>query len=94
MVKVALKCIHCNSKDIIKSGRNKSSTNPSGTQRYKCKNCRKSFQNDYQYLAKLPQIRNQVIEMAINSSGTRDTARVLNISKDTVTSILLKKRMK
>jgi transposase-like protein len=30
--------------------------------------------------------------MAINGSGTRDTGRVLKISKDTVTNVLKKKR--
>ncbi|KEI35792.1 hypothetical protein FRA_27c02480 [Francisella sp. W12-1067] len=68
MVKVSLECIHCESTDVIKVGKNKSPSNPEGTQRYKCKNCMKNFQKDYRHLARLP---------AINSSGTRDTARVL-----------------
>ena len=77
MVKISLECIHCKSTDIIKAGKNKSSSNPDGTQRYKCKNCMKSFQKDYTHLARLPSVQEKIIEMAINSSGTRDTARVL-----------------
>lgn len=93
MVKVSLECIHCKSTDVIKAGKNKSSSNPKGTQRYKCKNCMRIFQKDYRYLASLPSVKEKVIEMAINGSGTRDTARVLGIGKDTVTKTLKKRKM-
>jgi len=36
-------------------------------------------------------IKEQVVEMAINSSGTRDTARVLKINKNAVTRTLKNK---
>ena len=36
--------------------------------------------------------KEKVIDMAMNGSGVRDTGRVLGISKDTVTSVLKKKR--
>jgi len=93
MIKVYLECIHCKSTDVIKAGKNKSYVNPEGKQRYKCKNCMKSFQKDYKYLARLPSVKEKIIEMAINSSGTRDTARVLGIGKDTVTRTLKKRKM-
>ncbi|MEQ1544305.1 IS1-like element transposase [Methyloglobulus sp.] len=35
-------------------------------------------------------IKAQVVEMAINSSGIRDTARVIKINKNTVISTLKK----
>jgi len=35
-----------------------------------------------------PEIRRQVIDMAINGSGIRDTARVLRISPTTVIAVL------
>jgi transposase-like protein len=39
-----------------------------------------------------PAIRRQVLTMAVNGNGTRATARILGISKDTVTAILKKTR--
>ena len=38
----------------------------------------------YRYKAYEPGIKKQVVEMAINGSGIRDTARVLHINKNTV----------
>lgn len=46
----------------------------------------------YRYKAYQPGMKERVVEMAINSSGVRDTARVLGISKTTVISTLKKKR--
>ena len=40
--------------------------------------------------AYLPEVREQMTDMAMNGSGIRDTARVLNISKGTVISTLKK----
>ena len=51
----------------------------------------KTFMLDYCYNACIPRIKEKVVEMAINSSGIRDTARVLNINKNTVISILKSK---
>ncbi len=42
------------------------------------------------YRAYEPGIKAQVVEMAVNSSGIRDTARVLKINKNTVISTLKK----
>ena len=38
----------------------------------------------YRYKACEPGITEKIVEMAINSSGIRDTARVLKINKNTV----------
>jgi len=46
----------------------------------------------YRYKAYNPGIKEQIVEMAINGSGIRDTARVLKINKNTVISTLKKKR--
>jgi len=40
----------------------------------------------------VPQIREQVLKMAVNGNGTRATGRILGISKDTVTAILKKQK--
>ena len=73
---------------IMKSGRN-----ASGTQRYRCQNpsCpTKTFMLTYRYRAYQAGIKEQVVEMAINGSGIRDTARVLKIDKNTIISTLKK----
>jgi IS1 family transposase len=46
---------------------------------------------NYCYKAYEPGIKEQVVDMAINSSGIRDTARVLKINKNTVISTLKRK---
>jgi transposase-like protein len=48
---------------------------------------------EYRYRAYEPGIKIQVLDMAINGSGIRDTARVLGIDKNTVISLIKKKRM-
>jgi len=83
-------CPACDSNQIMKSGRS-----AEGTQRYRCQNpdCNtKTFMLDYRYKACEPGIKEQVVDMAINGSGIRDTARVLKINKNTVISRLKKSR--
>ena len=83
-------CPTCDGTNIIKSG--KSST---GTQRYLCQDTEcdtQTFMLDYHYKACEPGMTEKIVEMAINSSGIRDTARVLNINKNTVINTLKKKK--
>jgi transposase-like protein len=64
-----------------------------GMQRYRCQNpsCpAKTFMLAYRYKAREPGIKEQVVDMAINGSGIRDTARVLKINKNTVIRTLKK----
>ncbi len=65
----------------------------SGTQRYYCQNsvCEtKAFLLAYRYKAYGHGVKEQVVQMATNGSGVRDTARVLKINKNTVISTLKK----
>ncbi len=81
-------CPNCDHTDIMKAGRN-----ARGTQRYRCQNpdCKtKAFMLDYRYRAYEPGIKEQAVEMAINGSGIRETARVLKISKNRLISTLKK----
>ena len=67
-----------------------------GKQRYKCRNAecdRHSFVLEYSYRGYLPDVKQQICEMALNGSGIRDTARVLQISPTTVIEEL-KRRIK
>ena len=44
----------------------------------------KTFIREYTQLGRLPEIKERIIEMSLNGSGIRDTARVLKISPTTV----------
>ena len=86
MVSVPVQCPYCHSSEVIKAGKQ---TN--GTQRYRCQNqrcARRIFLLQYQDRGRVPEVRRQVIDMAINGSGIRDTARVLRISPTTVIATL------
>ena len=50
-----------------------------------------SFLLDYRNRGCLPAVKQTIIDMSLNASGIRDTARVLRISIDTVLSELKKK---
>jgi transposase-like protein len=52
---------------------------------------RYSFVLDPTYQGHLPEIKEQIIDMALNGSGIRDTARVLKISPTTIIHELKKK---
>jgi insertion element IS1 protein InsB len=82
MTFIAVRCPHCQSEQIVKRGKT-----GCGTQRYLCQNptcATGSFLLDYRYLGRLPEVKQQIIDMSLNASGVRDTARVLRISTDTV----------
>ena len=81
-------CPNCGGHQVVKAG-----YSARGERRYRCENpgCpTKSFMLNYRYKAYEPGIKETVVEMAINSSGIRDTARVLGIAKGTVISTLKK----
>ena len=89
MVSIALKCPFCKSENVGKYGTVK------GKQRYACNNAdcsHKTFYADYAYKGCAPETRSKIIKMSIDGSGIRAIARVLGISKDTVLSVLKKKR--
>ena len=88
MVYVPVQCPHCQSTKVIKAG-----TQANGAQRYRCQNdqCeRRIFLLQYQDRGRVPEIRRQVVDLALNGSETRDTARVLRISPTTVIAVLKK----
>jgi len=80
-------CVHCGGEDLVRNGKSLS-----GAQRYRCKECSKTFQVDYSYKACEPGVRDQIIDMAHNGAGVRDTSRVLGVSQSTVISTIKKNR--
>src|SRR5688500_10960139 len=86
---IAVRCPHCQSDQIVKRGKS-----ARGTQRYLCQNpaCASgSFLLDYRKRGWLPEVKQLIIDMSLNASRVRDTARSLHISTDTVLSELKKK---
>jgi transposase-like protein len=89
MVLIPVRCLHCHSDQVIKGGKTKA-----GQQRYKCQNTdcpHYSFQLDLLYTGRAPAIKEQIVDMSLNGSGIRDTARVLHISPTTVINTLKKR---
>ena len=88
MVLIAVTCPYCQSDHITKRGKT-----DTDTQRYRCHNPHwphQSFLLHPAYKGRLPEIQAQIIDMALNGSGSRDTARVLGIRTDTVLNELKK----
>jgi len=77
-------CKYCNSSEVVRYG------TQSGRSRFRCKDCRRIFKTDYVYRAYETGIKEQIVDMAMNGSGIRDTSRVLGVGKNTVISTLKK----
>src|SRR5262245_60683467 len=89
MTFIAVQCPHCLRKPIVKRGKTRC-----GTQRYLCQNTAcvtGSFLLDYRNRGCVPEVKHTIIDMSLNARGSRDTARVLRISTDTVLRELRKK---
>jgi insertion element IS1 protein InsB len=87
---VTVQCPACRGREVVKYGQQ-----PNGAQRYRCTNprCRRRiFLLQYHNAGWVPEVKQQIVEMALNGSGIRDTARVLGVSPTTVMSTLKKKR--
>ncbi|AVZ83925.1 IS1-like element ISEic1 family transposase [Edwardsiella ictaluri] len=80
MAKIDVVCPRCTkTQGVVRNGHS-----TSGAQLYRCKLCLKTFQLNFQYNAAKPNTHQSIIAMAMNGSGCRDTARVLDISLNTV----------
>ena len=89
MVLEPVTCPVCGGIDVVKYGQASN-----GKQRFLCQEqtCpRQTFIQSYSEKGRLPQVKQQIIDMALNGSGVRDTARVLGISPTTVINELKKR---
>ena len=82
---IEIRCRHCGADDLVKNGRSEN-----GTQRCRCNECGKSFQNECSYNAWKPGVKSQIETQTVDSSGVRDIGRNLGISKNTLISELKK----
>lgn len=89
MITQVLHCPYCQGTDIVKHG-----LSPEGKQRYRCRVCRegrgRTFLLAYSYASQSPDVKQQIVDMAMNARGIRDTARVLHVSPTTVLKELKK----
>jgi transposase-like protein len=91
MMTQVLHCPYCQGTDIVRHG-----MTPEGKQRYRCRACPdrgRTFLLEYAYAGQSPDVKQQIVDMALNASGIRDTARVLHISPTTVIKELKKRNL-
>jgi len=91
MILQILPCPHCHGTDVVRHG-----TTRQGKQRYRCREqpcAGRTFLLDYSYPGQSLEVKQQIVDMAMNASGIRDTARVLHISTNTVMTELKKRHL-
>ncbi|CDM91181.1 Insertion element iso-IS1N protein insA [Xenorhabdus bovienii] len=81
MAKVDVYCRYYHISELVK-GHGK------GNGGHRCYACCKVFQLEYTYQACKPGVKEQIINMAMNNGGIRDTARVLQVATSTVMTTL------
>jgi transposase-like protein len=83
MMTPVLHCPSCQGTEIVRHG-----LSPEGKQRYRCRACLegrgRTFLLEDSYAGQSPEVKPQIVAMAMNASGIRDTARVLHGSPTTV----------
>ena len=73
MVLIPVHCPHCDSDQVVKRGKSSE-----GKQRYLCQNeacSHQTFILEYSYRGRVPEVKQQIVDMALNGSGIRDTAQ-------------------
>jgi len=89
MILQVLHCPYCQGVDLVKNGKTRQ-----GKQRFMCRAefCQgRTFLLNYAYAGQSRQVKEQIVDMALNGSGIRDTARVLHVSTSTVIKELKKR---
>src|SRR5205823_14875982 len=82
MIIQLLHCPNCHGTDIVRHGKTRQ-----GKQRYCCREKRcagRTFLLEYSYAGQSPEVKQQIVDMAMNASGMSHTARVLHNSPDMV----------
>ena len=93
MITQVLHCPSCHGTDIVRHG-----MTSEGKQRYRCRECRlgrgRTFLLEYTYAGQSSEVKQQIVDMALNASGIRDTARVLHVSPATGITELKKRHLR
>ena len=80
MATIQVKCRFCRQHKAVR----KHGKGVAGHQRFRCLDCKRTFQLEYAYEASKPGVKDKIVEMAMNSAGVRDTGRVLKVAYNTV----------
>jgi insertion element IS1 protein InsB len=91
MVLQPMACPTCQHTAVVKPGQTSD-----GKQRFLCQNpecARHTFVLTYVYKGRIPDVKQQIVDMTMNGSGIRDIARVRQISPTTVMETLKKRLM-
>lgn len=83
MATVTVHCPRCDSDDVYRHG-----LSPTKRERFRCQCCCRVFQLTYRYEARKPGVKEQIVDMAHNGAGVRDTARTLKVGINTVIRVL------
>ena len=89
MADVQVRCPHGQGVDVVRYGKQRN-----GEQRYRCNNAdcpRHIVLLQYRNQGRLPAVKQRMVDMALNGSGIRDTARVLGVSPTTGLDTLKKR---
>lgn len=81
MAEAAVQCPHCQSEAVVKYGKASN-----GKERFRCQQreeCGRTFLRTYAYPGRVPQVKQQRVEMTLNGSGIGDIARVLQVGSNT-----------
>lgn len=84
MIIQVLHCPSCQGTDRVRHGSRLRASNAIGTGSACIEGRGRTLLLDYAYAGQSPEVKQQIIEMAMNASGIRDTVRVLHISPSTV----------
>lgn len=74
-----MKCTHCESGKTVKAG-----ANPSGSQRYYCKECHRHFTPEPKPKGYAAEVREQAVKMVVDGANFRRTGRYLKVNHQTV----------
>ncbi|MGI4733918.1 MAG: IS1-like element transposase [Janthinobacterium lividum] len=86
MVLAAVQCLACQQPEAIyRHGKTRD-----GRQRYQCVTCQRTSQFPYQQQVYEPGTRARILDIALNGSGIRDTARAMDIGPQKVMGKLKK----
>ncbi len=90
MTLLPVHCPQCATNHVVKRGKTSHENQRSLCQHEACP--QQTFLLEYRHRGRLPQVTQQIVAMALNGSGSRDTARVLGMSKETGLSELQKRK--
>ncbi|EKS4944496.1 hypothetical protein QB833_002035 [Salmonella enterica] len=87
-VTINVPCRYCQQTEPVR----KHGFGKTGEPRYYCRACLRSFQINYRYNAHKQEVKETIVDMALNGSGVRDTVRTLKVGINTVIRTLKNSR--